>query len=211
MIRLWIWLAIIAVTLGSHSQARRPAGRPAIVTFHIVDSYGKPIPYKVESFHEIDKGGLELAEKFQGLTLKGAEQGKIYGVRLVPLINPQKFLAFTKYIPIGEDYVFIVFAVRESLDLDDRIGPSSVTRFVIKPAPTGDVPAWVTITPAFAPEVNGGGIEATAIDRKGQFTLYGPHGGTYIVSLCQGTKVTKLAVVDIPFIGPENPIEITLK
>jgi hypothetical protein len=209
---LCFWLVVLGIALGLHSQGVR-RDTPATIAFHIVDSYGKPVSYKVESFHELGKSKLELAGKFQGLTFKGAVQGQMYEVRLAPLKDPQKFPSFTRYIPVGQQaYIFLVFAVRESSGFeDDRLTPHPATRFVIKPAPSGDLPAWVTVSPAFAPEVPERGIESVPLEPSGTFTLHGTHGGTYIVSLCQGTKVTKTTVVDIPLIGPEELLEITLK
>ena len=212
MPRLLVWLAVFGIAQGLYSQGvQQRADADAIITFHIVDSYGKPLSYKVESFHEIGKSKLELAGQFQGLTFKGAVQGKVYEARLVPLKDPQKFSTFTRYIPIGQAYTFVVFAVREFYYEGDSITPHPATRFVIKPVPSGDLPAWVTVSPAFAPEVRERGIESVPLEPNGAFTLHGTHGGTYLVSLCQGTKVTKTAVVDIPLIGPEKPLEITLK
>src|SRR5258708_33250147 len=107
-----LMLMIFGVSIGLQStRGQLKLGGPASITIHIVDSYGKPVKYKVEHCHAIDQPNVELAGQFQGLTFKGAVQGKTYEFRLVPLPQGKEFPAFKQQITVGEASTLAVYAV----------------------------------------------------------------------------------------------------
>jgi hypothetical protein len=185
-------------------------GVPATVTLHIIDTYCTPIKYKVETFHDVEDPGTELAGKFDGLTFKGATTFKTYEFRLVPLPQPRVFPAFKQRITVLETHTFALFAVPETIVIPD-MDLYPVTRLILRPAPVGKWPIWVTVRALFLPQVDDLGSETVAVDPGGSFVLHGLHGGRYVVTVCQDDKVLGTAVVDLPLLGPREPIEIRLR
>lgn len=185
-------------------------GTPATVTLHIVDTYGAPVKYRVESFHDVDKPEVELARQFEGLTFRGAFTGKTYEFRAIPIPQSKEFPAFKERITVGETSTFALFAVPENLHVPDMI-PYPVTRLTIKPMPADNRPTWAVVRATFLPQVYDLGGETVAVDRQGSFTLHGLHGGRYTVTVCQDDKILGLAFVDIPLLGPSQPIEVRLR
>jgi hypothetical protein len=186
-------------------------GEPATVTFHIIDTYGKPVKYRVESFRDIEQPNIELAGQFQGLTFRGAFTGKTYEFRLAPSPETKKFSAFKEQIIVGEPSTFALFALDEESLIPDMM-PFPVTHMVLKPAPAADGgPVWATARPAFLPRVYDLGSETVAVDSQGRFNLHGLHGARYVIAICRDGETPKLALVDIPTLSPETPIEVNLK
>ena len=70
---------------------------------------------------------------------------------------------------------------------------------------------WVNVRPAYGPDISGTDTsETAAVNGDGSFSLHGTHGGLYVVTIYQGSRILKLAVVDIPQFAPLEPIEIKL-
>jgi hypothetical protein len=185
-------------------------GAPATVSLRVVDSYGKTLEYKVENFHSHDQPGINLAGQFEGLVFKHAVQGKMYDFRLAPVHENREYQSFTQSIAVGESFVFAVFSVPKTILEPDRDVPWPVTRFVIKPAPHGN-DVWVNVRAAYAPDISGIDTGETAyVSEGGTFHLHGTHGGLYIVTVYQGSRILKLVIVDIPQFAPKKPIEIKL-
>ena len=199
-----------AAMMAQICMAQLKRGEPATITMHIVDSYGKPVGYKVERFHDVEKPEIELAGQFEGLIFKHAIQGKTYEFRLAPLPETKGFPAFNERITVGEAQTFAFFAVPESIFLPDSTDPYPITRMLIKPAPATHAATWAIVRPAFLPQVYDPGTEAAPVDREGNFTLHGLHGGRFIITVCQDNDIIGVAIVDIPYVASPKPLEIHL-
>lgn len=214
MVKTWqvLLVASLGVMLGldcGSSDRQLHRGAPATITFHIVDSYGTPVKYRVETFHDVENPTLELAGQFEGLSFKNAVQGKIYEFRLAPLPQSKEFPAFKERIIAGEASTLAFFAVPESVYLPDSVAPYPVTQFTIKPMPHGADSMWVTVRAAFLPQVYDLGPETVRVSPDGTFALHGLHGGRYVVTLCRDNKVVGLTSVDIPLLGPPKSLIVT--
>jgi len=195
--------------LGS-SRAQLQLGARATVTLQVVDSYGRPLEYKVETCFAKDQPNVNLATQFEGLAFHHAVQGKIYEFRLVPVRPSVEYPAFKQLIAVGEASTLAVFSVPKPVLIADMGTPWPATKFAIRPAPkTKDV--WVNVRPAFGPDISGTDTsETSAIDMDGSFKLHGTHGGLYVVTVYQANRIRKLAIVDIPQFAPPEPIEVKL-
>lgn len=204
---------LLLLALGAAMQQGRAQfqfGVPATVTLRVIDSYGKPLEYKVESFHATDRPDENLAPQFDGLTFKHALSGKIYEARLAPVYQDIEHPAFKQLVAVGESYTLAVFCVPKAVLLPDLSTPWPVTKLVIKPVPRGK-DMWVNVRPAFGPDISGNDIsETVTVSSEGTFNLHGTHGGLYVVSLYEGSRVPRLGVVEIPQFAPSNPINVTL-
>jgi hypothetical protein len=175
-----------------------------------VDSYGRPLEYKVETFHARDTPNVNLASQFEGLTFRHATQGKIYDFRLVPSRQEIEHPAFSQSVAVGGPSTLAVFCNPKAVLLPDRDNPWPMTKVAIRPAPRGEG-VWVNVRPAYGPDISGTDISETAsVDRDGVFNLHGTHGGLYVVTIYQGSKILKMAVVDIPQFAPSEPISVRL-
>lgn len=203
------FLVLLGFRLGHQStQAQLQIGSPATVTLRVMDSYGNSLDYKVESFFAKDQPNVNLAAQFEGLTFKHAVQGKMYEFRLVPVVPSKERPAFRQWVTVGEPITLAVFSVPKAVLLPDTDNPWPVTRLIIKPAPGGES-VWVNARPAFGPDISGiDTSETAAVSREGAFNLHGTHGGLYVVTIYKGSKILKLAIVDIPQFAPPEPIEI---
>jgi hypothetical protein len=215
MINKWAVGPLVALLLMLTDAQDRipemPGGGPATLVLHIVDSFGNPVEYSVESFHNVNKPAVELAGQFQGLTFKGAVRLATYEFRLVPRSTPKQFPAFTGQVFVGEPLTFAVFSVPGSGYLPDGDRPWPRTSFVVSPAPRGNGPVWATVRPAFVPEAYDSGFQTAIVSRDGAFSLPGLHGGRYIITVAQDSQIPKLAVVDIPLLAPSAPIEVHVR
>ena len=105
-------ILLVGLEIGlQSSQTQLPFGAPATVTLRVVDSYGKPLEYKVESFRAKDQPNVNLAAQFEGLAFKHAVQGKIYEVRLAPVHPAIQYPPFTQLIAVGEPSTLAIFSV----------------------------------------------------------------------------------------------------
>jgi hypothetical protein len=195
-------------SLFSHAQLK--AGAPATVTLRVVDSYGKPLEYKVEDFHAKDQPDANLAGQFEGLTFKHAVQGKIYEFRLAPVSPGAEHPAFRQSVAVGESSTLAVFSVPKAILSPDRDTPWPVTKLVIRPAPHSE-DLWVNARPAYASDISGMDTSETAsVNPDGSFKLHGTHGGLYVITIYKGSTILKLAIMDIPQFAPAKPIEVKL-
>jgi hypothetical protein len=177
-----------------------------------VDTYGRPVDYRIESLHEVGRPNEELVGQIQGLVFRGAFQGKTYEFRAAPLPQRREFPAFKEKILVGEASKFALFVVPESIYLPDSAGPYPITRLVLKPAPpTAAGATWATVQPTFVPQIYDPGTETVAVSSDGMFTLHGLHGGRYTITICRDEGILGTALVDIPLLGPPNPIEVRLR
>lgn len=212
---LWLIASSIIILLGVKTalqpgRAQSQSGVAAVVTLRVVDSYGKLLEYKVENFHTKDQPTVNLAAQFEGLTFKHAVQGKIYDFRLVPVTQEVEHPPVIQSIAVADSSTLAVFSVPKAVLVPDMDSPWPVTKLKIKPAPHGG-DTWVNVRPAFIPDISGVDTSETAvINKDGTFNLHGTHGGLYIVTLYQGSRVPKLALVDIPQFAPREPIEVKL-
>jgi hypothetical protein len=204
-------LLLPVALLGQDWVPELPNGGPATIVLHIVDTYGNPVKYRVESFHDVRKPNVDLARKFKGLTFREAVRWKTYEFRLVPAPQDKVFLPFKERVFVGEPLTFAVFAVRESVFVPDSSEPWPVTKLILKSAPRSGGPIWVAVRPAFLPLIDDTGTETETVGQDGTVTLHGLHGGRYIVTVCQDGRTPRLALVDLPVLGPQNPIEVRLK
>jgi hypothetical protein len=185
-----------------------PGGGPATVTLHVIDTYGNPLKYKVKSCHDVNKPEIDLAGQFEGLTFKHAVRWKTYEVKLAPLAEGKQFRAFKEQVFVGDTSTFAVFAIAETIYLPDSVTPWPVTRLLVKPAPSGNGRNWAIVRPAFLPQVDDPGTETALVNPDGAIILHGLHGGRYLITIAQDNTNPKVALVDIPLLGPPNPIEI---
>jgi hypothetical protein len=192
------------------SRAQLQMGAPATVTLRVVDSYGKPLDYKVESFIAKDEPNVNLAAQFEGLTFRHAAQGKMYEFRLAPVTGGLEYPAFRQWIAVGEATTLAVFSVPKAVLLPDQNTPWPVTKLVIEPAPQGQ-DVWVNVRPAFAPDISGTDTsEIASVNKDGTFNLHGTHGGLYLLTVVQGSRILKVTVIDIPQFAPASPIQVKL-
>src|SRR5258707_57273 len=210
VLRVAAFLLILLGLKVGPSRAQLQIGAPATVTLRVVDSYGKFLEYKVESFYAKDQPNVNLAAQFEGLTFKHAVQVKMYELRLASVSHGMEYPAFKQFIAVGEASTLAVFSVPKAVLLPDRDTPWPVTKFVIKPVPRGE-DVWVNARPAYAPDISGTDTSETAgVTQDGTFNLHGSHGGLYIVAIYQGSRILKLDIVDIPQFAPSKPIEVKL-
>lgn len=208
-----VLLILVGLKTGlPHGQAQLRARAPATVTLRVLDSYGKPLEYKVESFHAKDQPNLDLAAQFEGLTFRQAVQGEWYEFRLAPVSAGREYPAFRRSIaiPVGEALTLAVFSVPKAILEPDRGGPWPVTRLVIQPVPRGE-DIWVNVRPAYGPDISGTDTSETAVvNEDGAFNLHGTHGGLYVVTIYQGGTILQWTAVEIPQFAPSKPIEVRL-
>jgi hypothetical protein len=164
----------------------------------------------VESFYAKDQPDINLAAQFEGLIFKHAVQGKMYELRLVPVSQGTYDPPVRQIIGVAEPSTLVVFSVPNP-DLGSRSeGVLPATKFVIKPRPRAE-DVWVNVRPAYGPSFSGTDVsETAAVNQDGTFNLHGTHGGLYIATIYQGSRIIKLAIVDIPQFAPPKPIEVRL-
>jgi len=192
------------------SRAQMQTGAPATVTLRVLDSYGKPLDYKVESFYAIGQPDVNLAAKFEGLTFKRAVQGNIYELRLVAASPGTHYPRIHQMIGVAEPSTLVVFSVPKPDLSGASEGLLPATTLVIQPMPRAE-DVWANVRPAYGPSFSGTDTSETAVVNKdGTFHLHGTHGGLYIATIYQGSKIIRLAIVDIPQFAPEKAIEVRL-
>ena len=202
---LGFWLAITVQIIA------QPIKISATVTLLLLDSYGVPVDFKIDSFRDV-KSGIELAGRFKGRTLTEVLLGRSYLCRLSPLPPEKRFMRIEQTILVTNENM-VVPLVTETGALPST-GPPSRTKFVIRPSPVlDDKLVWVSVRPAFGagPAFMRAEPEATVINRDGTFFLDGIHGGRYVITILRGGKIVKLVSMEIPLLGPRTPLEIRLE
>jgi hypothetical protein len=201
---LGLWVAIV-------SLATAEPRIPAKITLLVLDPYGTPLDYKIESFRDASSG-VELAGQFKGGILDKVLLTRTYICRVSPQPPEKQLMRIERTIKINNEDM-VVTLVAEDGALPSLVGAPR-TNFRIRPSPViDDQLTWASVRPAFGP---GPAFikeepETTVIRRDGTFSLIGIHGGRYLVTIFRAGKILKLVSLVIPLIGPNTPLEIPLE
>jgi hypothetical protein len=180
---------------------------PATLFFHILDSEGSPVDYKVASLTLIGQPDVELAAKVKDMVFDAAVLGGTYECVIAPVKAGSGFTQSAKVTVTSLRTVAVISVYFDALDF---VGGALNTFFVVKPSPViNNELTWVAVRPAFSTDIQP--VESAIIDRNGRFTLDGLHGGAFLVTFYRGSKILATKVMEIPRVGTAAPIEIRIE
>ncbi len=205
-------IAIVVLFTAIYPSVAAESPMPAAkVTLLVFDSYGMPVDYKVETFRDLTSG-LDLARQFKGKVLEKVLLLQTYRLRILPQPPERRYMTIERTIKVNNDHM-IVSLVAESGAVPSMIGPTPRTRFVIRPSPVvDDQLTWVSICSAFGPgpAFMSDEPQTAVVERDGSFSLFGFHGGRYVMTIFRLGTIVKLVPVDIPLLGPSTPLEVRI-
>lgn len=197
---------LLTALIGSSVIAFGQRRIPATLYFHIVDPEGMPIDYKVVTLKLISQPDVELAARVKDMVFDGAVLGGTYECGVAPVKPGTGFTGGGKVTVTSLRTVAVISVYGDAIDY---AGPLT-NFFVVKPSPVvNNELTWVAVRPAFSTDSQP--VESAAIDRNGQFTLDGLHGGTFLLTFYRGSKILATKVMEIPRVGSKEPIEIRIE
>lgn len=210
-----------AVLLLSCTVEAQPANRAAYVStvhFHVVDYFGRSLPYKVTQFEDLNSR-RDLSSRFDRLTGSGIPHGT-YGYQLSRTDRPSTLSSISGEIALRNPEHWVTLSPEGSVGalpsgdevhMSYHIASDFVIRGLVRPVPKGEGPVWIVLQQLYDKTYNRS-AEAK-VDSKGEFRIYVPQWGKSLLTVLQGGQVLHVAVVSFDSVrkgAPSQPVVINL-
>jgi hypothetical protein len=213
-----VFLAFALFVGQTLAQNTAPAGPTATVTFHVIDKDGHTLENcRVDRFARLDNlntrtHDLEIAPHFTGLQGTQIPFGTYDYVLKRRLSDGREGSGAGRLSIYRTDVLAVIQAdtgLRYGLSADgvrvpDRVGING--RIEPMPEQTSELdPIWIRLSP-----VHGGEQFDVSVNSSGEFRIYGPPNGRYILTVIQGENVLHVQPITFRPVTRAQPFVVKL-
>jgi hypothetical protein len=197
---------LIVLALALRASALNAPELYATVKINFVDSFGRPVPFKVEKFQACClEGNKDYNQYFHGAMADGIPKIE-FKYRLKP-VNTRDFAVTEGKVEIVNQKAFLTIAAlpNRAARIADISG-MVVSGVFLGAKPSDQAPTWVRLLSPYGSGV----VRDAEVDATGHFALREiREPGNYVVLVCRGSEVLASQTVQVTFERREIKIQIS--
>lgn len=210
--------ALLLLSSSVEAQPISGAAQLSTIHFHVVDNFGRTLPYKVVQFEELNTH-RDLAVRFDGLRGSSIPYGT-YGYQLSRTDRPSTLSIISGEVVLRYPEHWLTLSPEASVGalpsgveahMSYHIASDFLIRGLVRPAPKGKGPVWIVLQHLYDTTYNR--TTEARVDSRGEFRIYVPQWGKSLLTVLQGEQVLHVAVVSLDTVrkgAPSRPLVITL-
>ena len=168
-----------------------------IVTMKVLDSYGVPFPYKIDSFYDAANPSLKLPVQIRDLVISGVPYGS-YHLKMSAKIMPTAYPVIEAGFLVIDPIVLKVFTVSSSGRVENEGIPDPVKGRMTPASAIDSKTMWISATPAITPIEDQSHYETAPLRADGSFVLREVCAGLYRITVLKEGVILKSVVISFP-------------